>query len=81
LLKFWSGPPQVRHTPIVEAFVAGMHAGNVCPPIFVSFGRRDDRFMVINGLHRTAASLTLGYSHIPATAAQAAGPAVVSGQK
>jgi hypothetical protein len=72
LSQLWPLPEQwlatMKPNPnIVEAFVAGMRRGDLFPPIFVRFGRRYDcRFAVINSVHRTAASLLLGYSMIPA---------------
>jgi len=51
---------------IVAAFAEAMRRGDIFPPIFIQFSRRAETFTVINGLHRTAASLALGYTHIPA---------------
>jgi ParB-like chromosome segregation protein Spo0J len=52
---------------LVEALIAAMRRGAIIPPVLVRFGRRDDRFFVLDGLHRTAASLLLGFDMIPAT--------------
>ena len=49
----------------VECLAALMQRGVVFPPVRVFFGR-DGKFMVQDGNTRTAASLRLGFSHIPA---------------
>ncbi len=43
-----------------------MRRGDLFPGVTIAFGRYDERFRICDGHNRTAASLLLGFSHIPA---------------
>jgi hypothetical protein len=49
----------------IAAIGRRMQGGDILPPVFVRL-RHDGKFHVIDGAHRIAASLALGFSHIPA---------------
>ena len=66
LARRWPLEPRIPLAGI-KRFIELTLAGTVFDPIIVAFGF-DDRFSVVNGHHRTEASVWLNYTHIPALA-------------
>jgi ParB-like chromosome segregation protein Spo0J len=74
LSALFPAPPQWRETfsgiaaarPKLDAILRRMRNGDLLPPVCVRFGSDRSRFAVIDGLHRTYASLELGFDQIPA---------------
>ena len=64
LARRWPLEPRVSLEGI-RRFIELMLASVVLPPVTVIFGN-DDRFAVVDGHHRTEASVWLNYTHIPA---------------